>query len=187
VPWKTETAEKVKGALGEIPAYIRRVRNMEEAIRRLFHDAGKAREEHLDFVCLRFRKVLDCLSEEQGAQLPEPTLHALGVILSEVDELPAFLKLRIRPRDRGNIAALEKALDALRHSVDRFNDRWREWVEQEAPLAEANRKIDGYNRHYRIEKQCAVKYVPLDKIDFEPRAPLTTDDVYAELPLLPLP
>jgi hypothetical protein len=185
VPWKTSTAEQVKGALGEIPSYLRRVRDLELAVRELFAEARKARAEMLDFVCLRFRRLLDLLSAEQGARLPPETVHALGTILDEVDELPAFRKLRERPRDIRDAVAVEKALADLGSSILRFNARWLTWTEQEAPLANVNRLIDNYNRYYRFEKQCAVRYIPLDRIDFTPRQPLTGADVLAELSLLP--
>lgn len=187
VPWKTTTTEQVKAALGEIPSYIRRVRDLELGIDELFTEARAAREEMLDFVCLRFRRVLDILSEEQGAALPQQTVHALGIILDEVDELPSFLKLREQPRDPRKTAEIEKAISELQSSVRRFNARWSEWVEQEAPLSRVNTLVDAYNRHYRIEKQCAVRYIPLDKLDFKRRDPLTTDDVFRALPLIPEP
>jgi hypothetical protein len=187
MPWKTTTNEMVKAALGEIPFYIRRVRDLEQGIEELFTEARAAREEMLDFVCLRFRRLLDILSEERGAALPEQTVHALGIILDEVDELPSFLKLREQPRDPRKAVEIEKALGELKSSILRFNTRWRDWVEQEAPLARVNTLVDGYNRNYSIEKQCAVRYIPLDKLGFKRRDPLTTDDVFSTLPLLPEP
>lgn len=187
VPWKTPTAEKVKGALGEVPAYVRRARNMEQAVADLFRDSAKAREEMLGFVALRFRQVLDVLDEEAARELPVPTVAALGVILAELEPLEAFYRLKSRTRAPRAGKELERALAALRESVGRFNARWERWIDEEAPLAEVNRHIDGYNRHYEFERQCALKYVPLNRITFEKRAPLDGADLLEQLPFLPLP
>ena len=79
----------------------------------------------------------------------------------------------------------QRSLEALGESVARFNSRWRRWVEEEAELDELNRQVDGYNRHYRDERQAALRYVPVNKVGFEPKPPVTTEDVLARLPLLP--
>lgn len=143
VPWTTSTEEKVMGALGEIPAYVRRARRVEKSIAALHREACEVREEMLRFVVLRRKRV-----EETG----DP-----------------------------------RALDALRTSIRRFNRRWPEWLAGEAPLDRVNEEIDGYNRHYRMERQCAVKYVPLDKIAFTKKERITVESMLDRYPLLRLP
>jgi hypothetical protein len=187
VPWKTPTEEKVKGALGEVPAYVRRARNLEQAVADLFRDAAKAREEMLGFVALRFRQVLDVLDEDTARELDVSAVAALGVILAELEPLPAFYRLKSRARPPRGAREVERTVAALRESVGRFNTRWERWIDEEAPLAEVNRQVDGYNRHYEFERQCALKYVPLDKVTFEKRAPLDRADLLERLPVLPLP
>jgi hypothetical protein len=143
VPWTTPTEEKVKGALGEIPAYVRRARRVEDAVEALHREAAEIREEMLRFVVLRRKRV------------------------EESDD----------PR----------ALEALRTSIRRFNRRWEAWIREEAPIDRVNDRIDGYNRHYRMERQCALKYVPLDKVAFTPKERITPESLLEEYPLLPLP
>jgi hypothetical protein len=187
VPWRTPTEDKVRGALGEVPAYVRRARRVEEAVDRLFAKAAGAREELLTFVSLRFRQVLDLLEEDRARDLPTATIDALGRILEEVEGLDAFCRLGRRPRKPGRAGELPKALVALGASVRRFNAGWRRWIEEEAPLDEVNTEVEGYNEHYAFEKQCAVKYVPLNQLRVEKKRPLTEDDLLERLPLLPEP
>jgi hypothetical protein len=186
VPWTTPTEEKVKGALGEVPAYVRRARRLEEAVASLFEAARQAREELLLFVALRFRQVLDLLEDEEARELPVETIEALGAILDEIETLEAFCRLRQRPRQPGR-REIDKALDALRESVRRFNAKWVRWVAEEAPLDEVNRQVEGYNENYAFEKQCAVKYVPLNKLRVEKKTPLTEADLLERFPSLPVP
>ena len=187
VPWKTSTEQKIKGALGEVPAYIRRARRMEEAVERLYVEVAEVREGFLEFTCLRLRELLDVMSEDYGRRLPEETVRALGVILDAVDEHPSILKLMARPRPPHDRREPESALALLRKSVDRFNTRFSRWLTEEAPLDAVNEEIRGYNKHYSFERQCALRFVPLDKVMFEPRAPLTEMDLLTRFPLLPRP
>lgn len=178
VPWTTPTEEKVKGALGELPAYVRRARRLEETVARLWAEAAAAREEMLLFVFLRLRRVL-----ELGAAAGP----AIDAIREEAERFPTFRALRPRPPTRARKREPERALAALADSVTRFNARWRKWIDDDAPLVAVNAEIEGYNRHYEFERQCALKYVPLDKVPFRKRAPLTADDVLEALPFLPAP
>ena len=49
-----------------------------------------------------------------------------------------------------------------------------------------NREIEGYNAWFAFERQCAMKYVPLDKLTFKKKEPLVREDVLERLPLLPV-
>ena len=129
VPWTTSTADKVKGMLGELPAYVKRARRVERLIEGLFHAAGEAYDERMRFV-------------------------------------------RIRKSTR---------------SVARFNKRWEQWLDEEAGEAEldaVNEQIEAYNRFFPVERQAAVKHVALHKLDFEPKEPVTRDDLLAKFPFL---
>jgi len=144
VPWKTSTAERVEGALGEIPAYVKRALRVERAVDALFRAAERRYREGLRFVALR-RRERDAAA---GAR------------------------------------ASERAERVLAGTVDRFNARWAHWLKKDGRYAAVNAEIEGYNRWYAVERQCAVKYVPLDSIRQEKRAPLGPDDLLARFPLL---
>lgn len=180
VPWKTPPEDMVKGALGEVPAYVRRARRVEDAMRDLFRDAALAREERLLFVVLRLghhRDVLAALDREPSVGVT--SLH------DAVAGLEAWR--RRRSRSVGLAGEPARSLASLRESVARFNRRWEAWVREEAPLARVNREVDGYNRHYRLERQCALKYVPFDAIRFEEKSAVTAADLLREFPLLTVP
>jgi len=50
-----------------------------------------------------------------------------------------------------------------------------------------NRAVEGYNLHYRLERQCALKYVPLDKLRFTKKERVTPESLMEDFPLLKLP
>jgi len=144
VPWKTSTAERVEGALGEIPAYVKRALRVERAVDALLRKAERRYREGLRFVALR-RRERDAATGER---------------------------------------ARERARHVLAETVDRFNARWAHWLGKDGRYAAVNAEIEGYNRWYAVERQCAVKYVPLDSIRQEKRAPLGPGDLLARFPLL---
>ncbi len=143
VPWKTTTAERVKGALGELPAYVKRALRVQRAIDALFSTAERRYRDGLRFITIRQRE----LAAAKG---------------------------------RG-IARAERALAG---TVARFNGRWQRWVENPGRYIAVNAEIDGYNEWYAFERQCAVKYVPLDSIKKEQRARLGATDLLARFPLV---
>jgi hypothetical protein len=168
----------VKGALGEVPAYVRRARRTEDAVRGLHLEVGGHREELLAFVCLRLRQYVDAV--------PGPLPPRIAAIHAEIRETATFAELRPRPA-RGRKNAPDVAAARLRESVARFNRRFLRWIDDEAPLDRANREIEGYNRYYALERQAALRYVPADQVRFEKRKLLTRDDLLAAFPLLPEP
>jgi hypothetical protein len=46
---------------------------------------------------------------------------------------------------------------------------------------------EAYNRHYLLEKECAVRSVRLARQGFQPLEPLTAGDLNALFPPLPVP
>lgn len=173
VPWKTPTAEKVKGALGEAPAYVRRARRMEDAIDDAFATAARKCEELLAFVCLRLRRYLDAV--------PDPAAHPAEVarIRKQVAALATFRDVRPRPPDRRT--SPPQLLARLHESAARFDRRWRAWIDEARPLDRANREIEGYNRWYQMERQAALRHVPPDAVRFRKRELLREEDLPAPL------
>lgn len=56
VPWKTSLADRTKAALGEVPAYVRRARNLERNLDALFARGAKRYEGIMRFVAMRQRE-----------------------------------------------------------------------------------------------------------------------------------
>ena len=71
-------------------------------------------------------------------------------------------------------------------SLDRFNVRWRRFVE-EFNFDPINRMIEQYNRYYVLEKECSLGSARLAARHFVPKARLSPDSLLALYPLLPVP
>ena len=54
-------------------------------------------------------------------------------------------------------------------------------------LSAVNELRKGYNRYYVLEKECAVRSARIARQGFAPLPPLTTGDLVAQFPLLPVP
>ena len=187
VPWTTPTEEKVKGALGEVPAYMRRARKLEDEIGLLWEAAGTAREELLPWVCLRLRRLLDLPEERLREEFSPASDAALESLYEEVRRLEPFRRLRPRPGPGARRGLPSRALEALRGSIIRFNRAWTRWIDEESGLETVNELIEGYNRHFVFERQCAVRYVPLNRLTFRKKKPLSRLDLLERHPLLTLP
>ena len=83
-------------------------------------------------------------------------------------------------------AALRGALNELRQSVERFNDRWQAFLPT-IDLTPLNELRDGYNRFYLVEKEAVVQSSRVARQGFQPLPALTLADLAEVLPLLPVP
>src|SRR5437879_553052 len=95
-------------------------------------------------------------------------------------------KLRIPVAPTSSQRRLRAALVRLRESIERFNRRWQSYVPT-VDLGPVNELRDGYNRYYLLEKECALRSPRLARQGFRRLEPLTTTDLFAVLPLLPVP
>jgi hypothetical protein len=118
--------------------------------------------------------VLPCLAdEEQLRQLEQ--LHA---------ELTPKLRTPLAPTRSHR--RLRGVLVELRESIARFNRRWESHLPT-VDLTYVNELRDNYNNYYLLEKECALRSARLARQGFVPLEPLTTQDLFVALPLLPLP
>lgn len=70
--------------------------------------------------------------------------------------------------------------------VEQFNVYWRATAAA-ADLTAVNQRREAYNRWYLLEKECAIGSARLAAQGFEPLRPLTTADILAHFPELPVP
>ena len=84
------------------------------------------------------------------------------------------------PRRRRIVAARD-----LTASVERFNRRWARFLD-ELPLDAINDRIDGYNRYYLLEKECAFGASRVAARHFRPRPQITPDHLREVHPLIPI-
>jgi hypothetical protein len=166
----------------DAPAYVRRARGVESSFETLMEQCRKKRAEWL-----------------LGVRLYVGALHAAGDwvelrrLLTDDGELTVLHRLHAEAGDpevpmtgptddRGR----RRTLLRLRASVERFNRRWVAFVAV-LDLSEVNRLRDDYNRYYLLERECAVGPDRRAQQSFRRLPPLTTADILAELPPLPVP
>lgn len=174
----TATAKSLLGLL-DTPAYLRRAMAVQSAVTQLNGYCEKQREELIDGVRMRLRHWNRCV------EIDEPTCRRLAgadfavaaeLIQSLVEDLtvPSYVQLE-RP-----LTVWEELVE----SVARFNRRWVR-VLQNAPVAKVNELIDGYNRYYVFEKECAFRSARVAGRGFVPMKPFDFDHLVSLYPLLP--
>ena len=68
----------------------------------------------------------------------------------------------------------------LKASVERFNDRWRQFLES-LNLGPTNEVIDQYNKYYVLEKECVVGSARLAARNFSPVPLLSPSSLLSDL------
>jgi len=185
-PWKTSTEEKVAGALGELPAYVRRDRAVEEAIERFHATLAAERIERLEITALKVRRLVD-LGEKALRAHDDLDHDALAELRKELEPLEAYRRVRARAPEKPRAADVKRALTEVRRSVQRFNTAWDLRLADEESYAQVNERIEGYNRWYAFERQCALKHVPISQVRFAAIAPVTAADAGERHPTLSCP
>lgn len=166
------------------PAFIRRARQVEEALEYLLTQCRQVRDRWLVQVRIRL-ETLRLLAGDW--QVLEPLLaNADQVQLLAALQADLQPKLRIRIEPTTSQRKLRAALHRLIDSLERFERRWQEYLPT-VDLSAVNAARDGYNRYYILEKECALRSPRLARLGFEPQPPLTHADLARLLPPLPVP
>jgi hypothetical protein len=164
------------------PAYLRRARGVQQAYEGLLARCRRQRAEWLAMV----RLLVGELAARAGGWAPLEAL--LG---KEQADLLAGLhaelspKLRVPVKPTTSARALRRAIGELNEALERFNRRWRGYLD-ELDLNHVNNLRDGYNRYYLLEKECALGSPVLARMGFRPLPPLPIGEVEALVPLLPV-
>jgi hypothetical protein len=170
-------------SLFDVPAYIRRARGVEEALEHLVARGRRQRDEWLLMTRLR----LGQLRALAGAW------EALRPWLADDDQLAVLEemwtqltpRLRLPPEPTTSPRRLRTALVELLGSVERFNTRWRAYLDKVDPRP-VNDLRENYNRYYVLEKSCALRSDVLARVHFTPLPMLDLAEVERLLPLLPV-
>jgi hypothetical protein len=168
----------------DAPAYVRRARQVHEVYEQLLGRCRQEREEMLQMVRIRLG-VLQALTGDWVRLRPW---------LADEEEVRVLecLTEAVPPALRGSVGLsysrwqLRTALNELLESLERFNRRWQAFL-LEIDLTMVNQVREGYNRYYLLEKECAIRSPMLARHGFERISPLTHADLFAALPLLPVP
>jgi len=165
--------------LYDVPAFARRGQDVEYALRSLHARCRKKRGELLEMVQVRLRQWAgaavgpDDWTDVLRSPI-EPLWPLSGAKAPEWAEAPAS------PRRRRAI------IGDLIASVERFNARWRRFVE-ELDLTAINAMVVDYNEYYPLEKECALGSARLARLGFRPLERISVESLLGEHPPLPVP
>ena len=165
--------------LFDAPAFARRGQDVEYALQSLHTRCVRKREELLEMVRVRLR---------QWAGAAVGPADWSDVLRAPIEDLWPLSGAE-EPRWAEASASLRRRRAVVRDliaSVERFNARWRRFVEELDPTA-INAMIADYNEFYPLEKECALGSARLARIGFRPLAPVSAASLLAEHPALPVP
>jgi hypothetical protein len=178
--------EAVKRFLSQYdaPAYIRRARGVEAALEQLLDHCRRRRAEWLQIVRLRIA-LLHALAGEWNNLLSFLADEGqIDLLRYDLAALASPLRGPVEPTTSARV--LRRALRELHESLQRFNQRWQDFLTS-VDLTALNELREGYNRYYVLEKECAVRSARVARQGFAPLPPLTRDDLASYFPLLPVP
>lgn len=162
-------------------AFMRRAHQVEQAYQLVLERLRRQREEMLEMVRLRLATVVALVGgdwQRLSAFLTAAEIESLQRLEAE---LQPSLRAPLDPVERDR--PVRRALGELGDSIARFNRRWEEALAK-ADLTDVNRKRDGYNRNYLIEKECAIGSPLLAGRDFRKLEPLSAKDLQRVYPML---
>ncbi len=186
IAWDDQADQLFKRFLAQydVPAYVRRAQQVEDAYDQLVARCRRQREQWLTLVRTRlgrlhalagsWDRLEKCLANEKELHMLQ-RLHA---------DLAPQLRLPVLRTSSDRV--LRRAVMELTESIERFNRRWHEFL-QKIDLTQVNELRAGYNRYYLLEKECAMRSARLARQGFVRLSPLSVDELAALLPALAVP
>lgn len=168
----------------DVPAYVRRARDVEDALERLLNHCRQQREEWLSMVRARIG-LLEALSGTWEVLQPWLTDEKQIAVLREL-HTTLQPQLRVPPRRSSSSRVLCRALHELCASIKHFNGRWQTFL-QSIDVRPVNELREAYNRYYLLEKECALRSPRLARQGFRRLEPLGVAELALLLPPLPVP
>lgn len=168
----------------DAPAYIRRARGVQAGLEDLLEQCRRRRAEWLEIVRLRIGMLHALAGDWQNLQPLLKDEEQLDLLRYHLAALAAPLHAAHEPTTSAR--TLRRALRELCESLERFNERWCQFLAG-VDLTAVNELREGYNRYYVLEKECAVRSARVARQGFTPLPPVTRDDLAAQFPLLPVP
>lgn len=163
----------------DVPAFVRRGQEVAFLLASLDERCRKARIGLLDMVHMRLR---------QWARLAIGPDDWRDSFRAPVDFLwpAASAPAPVWASTAGSPRARRAAARDLAASVERFNVRWRAYVDRlDARLV--NDAVGGYNKYYVIEKECVIGSGRLAAKGFVPIAMVSAETILAAHPPIPVP
>lgn len=165
----------------DVPAYVRRALRVQDALEQLREKLSAQRQAWLDGV----RRPLRVWNarERTAGEVPLTPLGRQALVALAAHVGPASVEPA--PWQRGGTPT--KLWTDLADAVGRFNQRWDRYTDA-VDLTAVNTLIDGYNRFYLLEKECAFRSSRVAAIGYRPLPLLSGPALRAMFPLLaPLP
>lgn len=176
---REELMQNVIAAFGG-PAFLRRGRRVGEAWELLLEKCRKNRREWLEGVRLHLG-LLQALAGDWTRLAPLISSEEIEILHNLYLDLQPHLRVSIDPNPSPR--ALRRALQDLLESLERFNHRWAEFLEQ-LDLKPVNQAREDYNRFYVLEKECALRSPRLARMGFVPLKPISRAEIWEQFPLL---
>lgn len=176
--------EPIRGAYG-VPAYVRRLRNLEAAEQDLEARLTRLWFDHVRPVAAEMKAFLHLFAN--GQELWEfldeghffPACQETSALVSQH---PDYHKLSVRT---GLFTAGRRTrYRTLGRAIRDFNQSWPS-LTQTVDLEPINTLIADYNRWYPLERECAMRYAFHALDNFRPRPSVDPADLAWRRPLLP--
>ena len=166
------------------PAFVRRMRRIEDAERLLADHLRQKRAEYLTMVRLRIGQLRALAGDWPALLALVASPEAIAAIRDLHDELQPELRCPLRPARSARV--LRAALRELANAMTAFNRRWETCLAQ-IDLGPINALREGYNKHYLIEKECAVGNARVARMGFRRLEPMRPEELFRDYPLLSVP
>lgn len=177
-PW-TKSARQMLGLM-DTPAYLKRALRVQDATNALFKRCETQRSDWLEGVRLRSRHWCRLAHQDPAlvGQLSREKRDALDRLNDELGINLGQSASNLSPGRPGRVWS------DLLESVERFNQRWSRFIEA-LDCNRANQLIEGYNRYYLFEKECAFRSPRLASVGYRPLDKITPELLLTRYPLLP--
>lgn len=168
----------------DVPAYLRRARQVEAEWTHLLAICARERDRRLELPRLRLAQLIvatDAVTSPQRLPLSDAEREAwLGLYHAWQPQL------RSAVAPAGSDAAVQDLVQRAVTAFRRFNADWEQYL-TDLDLVPINQVRERYNCYYVLEKECAVRSSRTAREGFEPLPPVTHDDLRREFPPLPVP
>ena len=168
----------------DAPAYIRRARRMHAALDALIGDCRRRRAEMLLMAGVHLGTLHGMAGSWEALRPWLAGTEQIDALQLLWDEMQPALEVPIQ--STRSPRKLRAGLRMLIPAIEQFNTAWSAWLPT-VDVSEVNRLREGYNRYYVLEKECAVRSLAIARQGFQSLPPLTTAELFAHLPLLPVP
>jgi hypothetical protein len=168
----------------DVPAYVRRARQVEEAFEQLLGSCRLQREKWLRIVRLRLGEIQTLADDGNNLRPWLQDDRQLRIL----HDLYDVVQLQLRPPTgaRTSSRLLRRTLQELCQSIQLFNSHWQEYL-RTVNLSPVNELRAAYNQYYLLEKECALGSPRLARQGFRRLEAVTMGELAGLMPLLPVP